>query len=79
MYGHEALMSIQTRANKIFGTHLLHCHVWDARLWRMTVYSMQKRRQHSQATSFMSDLDDVNFPGTLVSPEHYRGDLTAKW
>jgi hypothetical protein len=28
----------------------------------MTVYSMDKRWQYCQATSFMSDFDDVNFP-----------------
>jgi hypothetical protein len=48
----------------------------------MTVYFMEKRRHHCQATSFMSDLDDVNFPVIIanffpfwVSPEQYRGDL----
>jgi hypothetical protein len=33
----------------------------------MTVYSMEKRRQHCQATRFMSDLDDVNFPVTIAN------------
>jgi hypothetical protein len=33
----------------------------------MTVYSIEKRRQHCQATSFMSDLDDVNFPVTIAN------------
>jgi hypothetical protein len=66
MYGHEVLMSLQTRA-KFFGTHFLHCYVSDIRLWRMTVYSMEKRWQHCQATSFMSDFDDVNFPVTVAN------------
>jgi hypothetical protein len=66
MYGHEVLMSLQTRA-ELFGTHLLHSHVSDVRLWRMTVYSVEKRRQHFQATSFMSDFDDVNFPVTVAN------------
>jgi hypothetical protein len=66
MYGHEVLMSLQTRA-KLFGTHFFPFHVSDIRLWRMTVYSMEKRRQHCQATSFMSDLDDVNFPVTIAN------------
>jgi hypothetical protein len=61
MYDHEVWMSLQTRA-KIFWTHFLHLHVSDIRQWRMTVYSMEIRWQHCQATSFMSDLDDVNFP-----------------
>jgi hypothetical protein len=66
MYGHEVLMSLQTRS-KLFGTHFVHFHVSDIRLWRMTVYSKEKRMQHCQATSFMSDLDDVNFPVTVVN------------
>jgi hypothetical protein len=50
----------------------------------MTVYYMEKWRQHCQATSFLSDLDDVNFNYSnrskvcfsfWVSPEQYRGDL----
>jgi hypothetical protein len=65
MYGHEVLMSLQTQA-KLFRTQFLHSHVSDIRLWRMTVYSMEKRRQHCQATSFMSGLDDVNFPVTVA-------------
>jgi hypothetical protein len=40
MYGHEVLMSLQTRA-KFFGTHFLHSFVSDVRLWRMTDYSME--------------------------------------
>jgi hypothetical protein len=70
MYGHEVSMSLQTRA-KLFGTHFFPSHVGDIRLWRMTVYSIEKRRQHCQATSFTSDLDDVNFPvavANFVSP-----------
>jgi hypothetical protein len=44
----------------------------------------EKRKHHCQAISFMSDLDDGNFPVTLaicvslfnwVSPEQYRGGL----
>jgi hypothetical protein len=50
----------------------------------MTVYFMQKRRHHCQATSFLFDLDDVNFRVTVANcisrfgshaPEQYRGDL----
>jgi hypothetical protein len=66
MYGHVVLMSSHTRA-KLFGTHFLHYHVSDIRLWQMTVYSMGKRWQHCQATSFMTDLDDVNFPVTVAN------------
>jgi hypothetical protein len=33
----------------------------------MTVYSMEKRWQHCKATSFMSDLDGVNFPVTVAN------------
>jgi hypothetical protein len=66
MYGHEVLMSLQTRAN-LSGTHFFHFHVSDIRPWRMTVYSTEKHRQQSQATSFMSDLDDVNFPVTVAN------------
>jgi hypothetical protein len=50
------LMPLQA-GEKFFGTHFLHCHVSDIGLWRMTVYSMDKRWQHCQVTSFMSDLD----------------------
>jgi hypothetical protein len=32
----------------------------------MTVYSMEKRRQHCKATNFLSDLDDVNFSLTVA-------------
>jgi hypothetical protein len=66
MYGHEVLMSLQTRA-KFFETHRLNCHVRNIMLRRMTVYSMPKRWQHCQATSFMSDLDDVDFPLTAAN------------
>jgi hypothetical protein len=66
MYGNEVLMSLQTRAN-FFGTHFLHCFVSDIRLWQMTVYSMEKRWQRYQATSLMSDFDDVNFPVTVAN------------
>jgi hypothetical protein len=66
MCGHEVLMSLQTRA-KLFGTHFFYFHVSDIRLWRMTVYCMEKRMQHCQATSFMSDLDDINFPVTIAN------------
>jgi hypothetical protein len=66
MYGHEVLMSLQMQA-KLFGTHFLHSYVSDIRLWRMTVDSMEKRRQHCQATSFMSDLDDVEIPVTVAN------------
>jgi hypothetical protein len=61
MYGHEVLMSLQTRA-KFFGTHFFPFHLSDIRPYRMTVYIMEKRRHHCQATSLMSDLEDVNFP-----------------
>jgi hypothetical protein len=66
MYGHAVLTSLQTQ-EKLFGTHFFHFHVSDIRLWRMTVYSMEERRQRCQATSFMSDLDDVNFPVTVAN------------
>jgi hypothetical protein len=66
MYGHKVLMSLQTQA-KFSETQFLHCYVSDIGLWRMTVYSMEKRRQHSQATSFMSGLDDVHFPVTVAN------------
>jgi hypothetical protein len=45
----------------------------------MTFYPTEKRYEHLQATSFMSNFDDVNFPVTIasklyfslwVSPEH---------
>jgi hypothetical protein len=51
MYRHEVLMSLQTRS-KLFGTRLSQCHVSDIRLWRMTVYSMEKRWQHCVAITF---------------------------
>jgi hypothetical protein len=66
MYGHEVLMPLQMRAN-LFGTHFFHFHVSDIRLWRMTVYSVEKRRHHCQAVSFMSDFDDINFPVTTAN------------
>jgi hypothetical protein len=66
MYGHEVLMSLQTRA-MLFGAPFFRFHITDIRLWRMTVYSMEKHRQHCQATSFESDLDDVNFPVTVAN------------
>jgi hypothetical protein len=66
VYGHEVMMSLQTRA-QLFGTHFLPFHVSDIRLYRVTVYSTEKRRHHCQATSFMSDLDDVNFPVNIVN------------
>jgi hypothetical protein len=66
MYSHEVLMSLQTGA-KFCGTHFLHCFVSDIRLWRITVYAMGKRLQHCQATSFMSDLDDVHFSLTVAN------------
>jgi hypothetical protein len=66
MYGHEVLMSLQTRA-KLFGTHFIHFHVSDIRLWRITVYFTGKRWQHCQATSFMSDFDDFNFQVTVAN------------
>jgi hypothetical protein len=66
MYGHEVLMSLQTRA-KSFGTHFFPFHVSNIRLWRMTVYSMEKRGKHCQAISFMSDIDGVNFPVTIAN------------
>jgi hypothetical protein len=66
IYGHEVLMSLQTRAT-FFGTHVLHAHVSDIRLLRMTVYSVEKSWQHCQATSFMSNFDDVNFPVTVAT------------
>jgi hypothetical protein len=63
---HKVLMSLQSRA-KFFGTHFLDCFVSDVRLWRMTVCSMEKRRQYCQATSLMSDLGDVNFLVTVAN------------
>jgi hypothetical protein len=66
MYGHNMLMSLLTRA-KLFETQFLHSHVSDIKLWWMTVYPVEKRTQHCQATSFISDLDDVNFPLTVVN------------
>jgi hypothetical protein len=30
-------------------------------------FSMEKRRQHCQATSFVSDFDDVKFPVTVAN------------
>jgi hypothetical protein len=66
MYDHEVLMSLQMPA-KLFRTHFFHFHVSDIRLWQITVYFMEKRRHHCQATSFMSDLDDVNFPVTIAN------------
>jgi hypothetical protein len=74
MYGYEVLMSLQTRA-KLFGTHFFPFYESDIRLNRMTVHSMENRSHHCQATSFMSDLDDVNFPVTkanCVSPFESR-------
>jgi hypothetical protein len=52
---------------ELFGTLFFHFHVNDIRLWRITVYSLEKRRQHFQATSFMPDFDDVNFPITVAN------------
>jgi hypothetical protein len=66
MYGQEVLMSLQKRA-KLLGTHFFPFHGSDIRLNQMTVYSMEKRSHHSQATSLMSDLDDVNFPVTIAN------------
>jgi hypothetical protein len=43
MYGHEVLMSLQTRT-KLFGTHFFSFHVSDIEVWRMTVNSMEKRK-----------------------------------
>jgi hypothetical protein len=81
MYGHE-VFDVLTKASKVIRDTLFPSHVSDIGLYRMTVYFMQKRRHHYQATSFSSDLDDVNFPVTVancvspfwVSPEQYRGD-----
>jgi hypothetical protein len=66
MYGHQLLMSLLMQA-KLFGTHFFPFHASDIRLWQMTLYSTEKRWQHSQAASFMSDLDDVHFPVTIVN------------
>jgi hypothetical protein len=66
MYGHEVLMSLQTRA-KLFGTHFFPFHVSDIRMWRMTVYSMEKCKHYCQAISFLSDLIDVSFPVTIAN------------
>jgi hypothetical protein len=82
MYRREVLMSLETPA-KLFRTYFFPFHESDIRLNRMTVYSMEKRRHHCQATGFWSDLDDVNYSVTVVncffsfwvSPEEYRGDL----
>jgi hypothetical protein len=67
MYGHEVLMSLQMRA-KFFGTHFLHCYVFDIRLWRITVYCMEKCWQHCQVTSFTSDLDSSVTAANCISP-----------
>ena len=77
MYGHE-VFDVLTKASKMFRDTLFPFHISDNRLYRMTVYFMEKRRHHCQATSFMSDLDDVNFPVTVancVSPfkSHLNG------
>jgi hypothetical protein len=32
----------------------------------MTVYTLEKRLQHLQATSWMLDFDEVNFPVTVT-------------
>jgi hypothetical protein len=65
-YGHEVLISLQTRA-QLFGTHFSPFHVSDITMSRMTVYSMGERIHHCQATSLISVLDDVNFPVTVAN------------
>jgi hypothetical protein len=81
MYGHEVLMSLQTRA-MLFGTHFLHRqHVSGVRLRRLTVYSMEQRWQHFQHCLMWTILLASNrsklYFSLWVSPEQYRGDLTA--
>jgi hypothetical protein len=83
MYGHE-VFDVLTKAGKVIRNTLFPFHVSDNRLYRMTVWLMEKRRHHGQASSFASDFDDVSFPCSnrsklcfsfWVSPEQYRGDL----
>jgi hypothetical protein len=67
MYGSEVLMSVQMRA-KFFATHFLHSKVSDIGLsyeWQFILW--KKRLLHLQATSQMSDFDDVNFPVTVAN------------
>jgi hypothetical protein len=67
MYGHEVLMSLQTRA-KSFGTHFSLCYVKDIGLWRMTTFLW---KNVGNTHSLMSDFDEVNFLLTVskyISP-----------
>jgi hypothetical protein len=61
MYGHE-VFNVLTRASKLIQDTLLPFHVSDNRLYRMTVWFMEKRRNHCQASTFSSDFDNVSFP-----------------
>jgi hypothetical protein len=65
------------KREKSYSGHFFHLHVSDIRLWQMTVYSMEKRRQHCQAGSFISDFDDVNFAG--YRSEMYFSFLRLSW
>jgi hypothetical protein len=66
MYGHE-VFDVLTKASIVIRDTLFPFHVSDNRLYRMTVYFMEKRRHRCQATSFSSYLDDVNFPVTVAN------------
>jgi hypothetical protein len=74
---------ISRRSTEVIRDTLFPFHVTDNRLYRMTVWSMEKRRDHCQASTFSSDFDDVSFPCSnrsklcftfWVSPEQYRVD-----
>ena len=82
MYGHE-VFDVLTKASKVIRDTLFPFHISDNRLYRMTVWFMEKRRHHCQTSSFSSDFDDVSFPCSnrsklyfsfWVSPERYRDD-----
>jgi hypothetical protein len=66
MYGHE-VFDVLKKASKVIRDTLFPFHVSDNRLYRMTVCFMEKRRHHCQATSFLSDLDDVNSAVTVAN------------
>jgi hypothetical protein len=83
IYGHE-VFDVLTKASKFIRDTLFPFHVSDNKLYRITVWVLERRRHYCQASSFSSDFDDVSFPCSnrsklcflfWVSPEQYRGDL----
>jgi hypothetical protein len=77
MYGHEVLLCPYKREQSYSG-HFSHCYVSDIGLWRLTVYYVEKRCQHGQATSLTSNFDDVNFPVTVANCiSHFGSQLNS--